>query len=72
MIVIPAYGRHYQYFTQVLEDWNAEKDFKIRSGSKWNGCYVNKQQVPEIKENEGHTEIIFCDYSGIEFGRLSI
>lgn len=44
MTVTPAYGRDYKSKKEVLEAWNANKDFQI-ADMFHGGTYVNKQDV---------------------------
>ena len=56
---LPAYGRDYKSKAKLLEDWNANKDFVINDmSSKYDRCYINKQQVAELKK-DGYTHIHF-------------
>ncbi len=47
MTVIPAYGRDYKSAKAAIEDWNADKDFRIADiSSPYDGKYVNKSSCP--------------------------
>ena len=54
-ILTPAYGRDYKAQKHVLEDWDANKDFKLQN---FGGVYVNKQQIEDLKR-DGFTQIQF-------------
>ena len=41
----PAYGRDYKSKTALLADWNANKDFDLRSFNS--GGYVNRSQAEQ-------------------------
>jgi hypothetical protein len=41
--VVPAYGRDYNSKKAVLDDWNANKDFRCEP----EGCYINKADANE-------------------------
>ena len=46
MTLQPAYSRDYKSQKEVLEDWNANKDFIITDiGNRWCGKPVNKTQL---------------------------
>lgn len=46
LTVVPAYGRDYTSKKLVLEDWEANKDFRIIEGSA-NGSYLNKSDAEQ-------------------------
>jgi hypothetical protein len=46
LTLVPAYNRDYQTSAQVLEGWNADKDFRIMDIScPFDGKYLNRSQV---------------------------
>ena len=48
--LVPAYGRDYAKKNDVLEAYNANKDFKICDMSnRYDGAYVNKKQLNDYK-----------------------
>ena len=50
LTVIPAYGRDYKSKKAVIDDWEANKDFKINDiMSRWDGASVNKKDLMSIK-----------------------
>lgn len=54
IILAPAYGRVYTNKTQVLNDWNAGKDFVVLSIVHGRGTYTSKNDLPK-------------EFTGIEF-----
>lgn len=46
MILLPAYNRDYKSQKAVLADFNAEKDFILRTYNQPD-TYINKQQIPD-------------------------
>jgi hypothetical protein len=42
--VVPAYGRDYKNQKQVMEDWNADKDFRDTAS----GQYINKSGAERL------------------------
>lgn len=42
LTVSPAYGRDYKSGKAAKEDWNADKDFIIRTFGPGDGSYINK------------------------------
>lgn len=53
LTVLPAYGRDYRTAEEVLNDWNADKDFRISDIScPFDGKYVNRRDAnnyPELR-----------------------
>jgi hypothetical protein len=46
--LVPAYGRDYKSKTQVLADWNGDKDFVIQNMfHPDDGRYCNKSELPK-------------------------
>ncbi len=44
LLLLPAYNRRYKTAEEVLADWNAGKDFKVR-----NGPYCSIRDLPVLK-----------------------
>lgn len=47
LIALPAYGRDYTTREQVIQDWEAGKDFRLEMpGFAIDGKYINKDDKP--------------------------
>lgn len=44
-VCVPAYGRDYATEAEVKADWDAGKDFQIRSIDRMDGKYLNRQDA---------------------------
>lgn len=55
--IVPAYGRCYDSFEQLQQDWNAGKDFKLPSGP-----YLSKRDLSALRARS-HTHVVFVWYT---------
>lgn len=48
LTIVPAYGRDYKSKKEVMQDWEAGKDFQINCMMHpRDGSYVNKEDAPK-------------------------
>lgn len=44
----PAYGRDYKSQKEVLEAWNADKDFRVNEGARY-GAKTNRRDILNMR-----------------------
>lgn len=48
--LVPAYGRDYQSKASLMDAWQHDQDFYIVPAPTSPAGYVNRQQLPQLKE----------------------